>query len=134
MGTDDNVLIGGFILQGTEPKSVLIRAIGPSLESFGILGALADPTLELHDNTGALVGQNDNWRTTEMGGVITADQFLEIHATGIPPTTDAESGIIATLEPGVYTAIIAGANSSTGVGQWKCMILDRPLLRPSWPT
>ena len=116
VGTDDNVLIGGFILLGTEPKRVLIRAVGPSLEAAGVSGALADPTLELHDSTGAVVGQNDNWRTTQTGGLITEDQFLEIHATGIPPTNDAESAIIATLDPGAYTAIIAGANSSTGIG------------------
>ena len=116
VGTDENVLIGGFILSGTEPKQVLIRAVGPSLETLGVNGALADPTLELHDITGALIGQNDNWRTTQTGGVITEDQFLAIHATGIPPGNDAESAIIATLEPGAYTAVIAGANSSTGIG------------------
>jgi hypothetical protein len=116
VGTGDNVLIGGFIVLGTEPKRILIRAVGPSLEAAGVIGALADPTLELHDSTGVLVGQNDNWRTTQIGGLITGDQFLEIHATGIPPTSDAESAIIATLDPGAYTAIIAGANSSTGVG------------------
>ena len=116
VGTDDSVLIGGFILQGTEPKTVLIRAIGPSLEPFGVVGALANPTLELHDGTGALIGQNDNWRTTQTGGVITEDQFLAIHATAIQPTSDAESAIIATLDPGLYTAIVAGANSSTGIG------------------
>ena len=116
VGTDDNVLIGGFILQGTEPKTVLIRAIGPSLEPLGVVGALADPTLELHDGTGALIGQNDNWQTTRIGGVITDDQYLAIHATAIQPTSDAESAIIATLDPGLYTAIIAGADDSTGVG------------------
>lgn len=116
VGTDENVLIGGFILLGTEPKKVLIRAIGPSLEALGVTGALADPTLELHDGTGALVGENDNWRTTQIGGLVTGDQYLEIHATGIPPTNDAEAAIIATLEPGAYTAIVAGANGATGVG------------------
>jgi T5SS/PEP-CTERM-associated repeat protein len=116
VGTDDNVLIGGFILQGTEPKKVLIRAVGPSLEAAGVSGALADPTLELHDSTGAVIGQNDNWRTTQIGGLITEDQFLEIFSTGIPPTSTAESAILATLDPGAYTAILAGANSSTGIG------------------
>jgi hypothetical protein len=116
VGTDDNVLIGGFILLGTEPKRVLIRAVGPSLEAAGVNGALADPTLELHDSTGALVGQNDNWQATQIGGVIAGEQFAQIHATGIPPTNNAESAIIATLDPGAYTAILAGANSSTGIG------------------
>ena len=116
VGTDADVLIGGFIVQGTEPKTILIRAIGPSLEPFGVVGALADPTLELHDSTGALIGQNDNWRTTQLGGVIIEDQFFAIHATALPPTSDAESAIIVTLDPGAYTAIVAGANSSTGIG------------------
>ena len=134
VGTDDNVLIGGFILQGTEPKKVLIRAVGPSLEAAGVSGALADPTLELHDSTGAVIGQNDNWRTTQTGGLITEDQFLDIFSTGIPPTSNAESAILATLDPGAYTAIIAGADSSTGLAWWKCMTSDRPRRRPSWPT
>ncbi len=116
VGTDDNVLIGGFILQGTEPKRVLIRAIGPSLATLGVPEALADPTLELHDNTGSLIGQNDDWRETQTGGQITEDQFFDIFATGIPPTSDAESAIIATLDPGAYTAVLAGADSSTGIG------------------
>lgn len=116
VGTGDNVLIGGFILQGTESKRVLIRAVGPSLEAAGVRGALANPTLELHDSTGTLIGQNNDWRTTQIGGVITDDQFLEIQATGIPPISDAESAIIATLDPGAYTAIVAGADSTTGIG------------------
>ena len=86
------------------------------METFGVSGALADPTLELHDSTGALVGQNDNWRITEMGGVITDDQFLELHATGISPTNDAESAIIATLNPGAVHCDHRRRNSSTGVG------------------
>jgi len=114
--TGDNVLIGGFILQGMEPKRVLIRAVGPSLEKAGVSGALANPTLELHDGTGALIGQNDDWRDTQTGGLITEDQFFEIFATGIPPTSFEESAIVATLEPGAYTAIIAGADGSTGIG------------------
>jgi hypothetical protein len=80
------------------------------------VGALADPTLELYDSTGALIGQNDNWRSTQTGGVIAGDQFAQIFTTGLPPAADTESAIIATLEPGAYTAIIAGTDSSTGIG------------------
>ncbi len=58
------MLIGGFILQRTEAKRVLIRAVGPSLEAAGVSGALADPILELHNSTGALIGQNNDWRET----------------------------------------------------------------------
>ena len=116
VGIGDNVPIGGFILQGTEPKRVLLRAIGPSLTSFGVSGALADPTIALHDAAGALIAQNDNWKTTVIGGAITADQVAELEGTSIPPISDAESAIVTTLDPGAYTAIVAGANDTTGIG------------------
>src|SRR4030095_11998559 len=69
--TDDNVMIGGFIVQGTQPKTVIIRAIGPELTPFGVPDVLANPTLELHDGAGALIGFNDDWQNTVIGGVIT---------------------------------------------------------------
>src|SRR5216117_601823 len=75
--TGDNVMIGGFIVQGTEPKRVIIRAIGPELSQYGVPNPLQDPTLELHDGTGALIATNDNWQTTIIGGVITHDQVQE---------------------------------------------------------
>ena len=71
--TGDNVMIGGFIVQGTEPKRVIIRAIGPELTQYGVPNALANPTLELHDGTGALIASNDNWGTTIIGGIITSE-------------------------------------------------------------
>ena len=67
--TGDNVVIGGFIVQGTEPKRVIIRAIGPELTQYGVPNALANPTLELHDGTGALIASNDNWRTRSSAGL-----------------------------------------------------------------
>ncbi len=130
VGTGDNVMIGGFILQGTEPKGVLIRAIGPALESFGVSGALADPTLELHDGSGALIGQNNNWQTTQDGTAIGEQQVAEIQATGIPPGSSAESAIVATLEPGAYTAVVAGANDTTGIGLVEVYDLG-PALNPT---
>jgi pimeloyl-ACP methyl ester carboxylesterase len=102
----DNVLIGGFIITGSEPKKVIIRGIGPSLAAFGLQGALADPTLELHDGTGSLIFSNDNWKDT---------QKQEILDTTIPPANDLESAIVATLAPGAYTAIVRGKNNGTGV-------------------
>ncbi len=60
--TDDDVMIGGMIVVGTGPQKVIVRAIGPSLGSAGVAGALQDPTLELHDSDGALIASNDNWR------------------------------------------------------------------------
>jgi len=103
--TGDNVMIGGFI-SGNGVAKVIVRAIGPSLTSFGVPGALQDPTLELHDGTGAIIATNDNWRDT---------QESEIEATGLAPTDDRESAIVATITPGNYTAIVRGTNDTTGV-------------------
>lgn len=106
-----NVMIGGFILgnlgNGGGSANVLIRALGPSLTQAGVSGALADPTLELHDANGALLQSNDNWKDT---------QQTEIEATGIPPQDDLECALVATLSPGAYTAIVAGKGGLTGVG------------------
>ena len=101
----DNVTIGGFIVTGNVPKKVIIRGIGPSLSALGVSGALADPTLELHQK--GLLAANDNWRDT---------QESEIQATGIPPSNNLESAIVRTLDPGSYTAILRGQNNGTGVG------------------
>jgi hypothetical protein len=106
--TGDNVLIGGFIITGTQPKKVIVRAIGPSLSSF-FPGALADPILELRNSSGGLIRSNDNWRS---------DQEAEIIATTIPPSDDLESAIVATLPANGsnYTAIVRGVNDGTGIG------------------
>ena len=108
-------MIGGFIVQGTEPKRVIIRAIGPELTQYGVPNALANPTLELHDGTGALIASNDNWRDTIIGGIITSDQMGDIRNSGYAPGDGRESAIIAELPPGNYTAIVRGVNNTTGV-------------------
>jgi len=113
--TGDHVLIGGFIVQGTEPKRVIIRAIGPELSQHGVPNALANPTLELHNATGALIASNDNWATTIIGGIITANQVRDIQASGYAPSDGRESAIIADLPPGNYTAIVRGVSDTTGV-------------------
>ena len=110
--TGDNVMIGGFIVV-TQPTRVIIRAIGPSLTPFGVPDALANPQLELHDAT-SLIGQNNDWQTTQIGGIITSDQVVEIQNSQLAPTNPAESAIIATLQPGNYTAIVRGVNGTTG--------------------
>ena len=112
--TDDNVLIGGFIILGSAPKQVIVRGIGPSLSLAGVSGVLADPVLELHEPGGAVV-TNDNWKDT---------QQAEIEATGIPPSDDLESAIVATLDPGAYTAIVRGVGGTTGVGLVEAYDLD----------
>ena len=112
--TGDNIMIGGFIVV-TQPTRVIIRAIGPSLTHLGVPTALANPQLELHDHTQAVIGRNDNWQTTQIGGIITSDQMTEIQNTGLAPANPAESAIIATLQPGNYTAIVRGVNNTTGI-------------------
>ena len=104
--TGDDVMIGGFILTGTETRRLLLRAIGPSLGAAGVSNPLLDPTLDLHDENGALISSNNNWRDT---------QESDIAATGIPPTDDRESAIVMDLAPSNYTAIVRGANGTTGV-------------------
>jgi hypothetical protein len=104
VNTGDNVMIGGFIIGGTEPANVLVRAIGPSLIPF-VQGALQATTLELHDANGGVIS-NEGWRNT---------QESEIQATTIPPTNDNEAAILATLVPGNYTAIVRGKNDTTGI-------------------
>jgi hypothetical protein len=114
--TGEHVMIGGFIVQGTGPKRVIIRAIGPELTQHGITNVLADPRLELHNGTGALIGSNDNWQTTILGGIITSNQVSDIQNSGRSPTAVSESAIIADLQPGNYTAIVRGVSNTTGVG------------------
>jgi hypothetical protein len=122
--TGDNVMIGGFIVQGTQPKRVIIRAIGPELSQFGVPTPLSDPTLELHDSTGALIASNDNWRHTIIGGIITGDQVRDILNSGYAPSDPRDSAIIADLPPGNYTAIVRGVNDTTGVGLVEVYDLD----------
>ena len=113
--TGEHVMIGGFIVQGTGTKRVIIRAIGPELTQFGITDVLANPRLELYNGTGALIGTNDDWQTTIIGGVITRNQVSDIQNSGLAPTEANESAIIADLQPGNYTAIVRGVNDTTGV-------------------
>ena len=117
-------MIGGFIIQGTQAKRVIVRAIGPELTQYGIPNALADPNLELHDSTGAVIASNDNWMTTIIGGIITGDQVRDIMNSGLAPTQPSESAIIATLPPGNYTAIVRGRNIIIGVALVEVYDLD----------
>ena len=123
VGTGQSVLIGGFIIQGSGPKRVLMRAVGPSLNAF-LTGALQDPTLELRNSSGALLASNDNWQTTKLGGVLTANQSFDILGTGIAPSQPAEPAILATLNPGAYTGVVGGANNGTGIALVEVYDLD----------
>jgi hypothetical protein len=111
VGIGVNVGIGGFIITGSDPKLVVVRAIGPSLEPFGVTDPLADPVLELHDSNGDIIATNDNH------GVI---------GHGLDPTNPLESAIITTLPPSLYTAVVSGKDGGTGVALIEIYDLDDP--------
>jgi Carboxypeptidase regulatory-like domain/Beta-propeller repeat len=113
--TGDQVGIGGFIITGTGPKHVIVRAIGPDLRRFGITNPLEDPVLELHGPGAFATITNNNWRDT---------QEAQIKSTGLAPTNDLESAIDITLAPGTYTGIIRGNNGGTGIGLIEVYDLD----------
>jgi hypothetical protein len=113
--TGDNVMIGGFIIGGADYTRVIVRAIGPSLASQGILQPLMDPVLDIHDQYGSVVSTNDDWRSGQQD---------EIIATGIPPADDKESAIVATLYSGSYTAIVRGKADTNGVALVEVYNLD----------
>lgn len=107
VGSGEDVLIGGFIVTGTQQKKLILRAIGPSLIAGGISGALQDPTLELYDSAGTVIGANDDWQE---GG-----QVSEINASGIAPRNSAEAALVANLAPGSYTAMVRGYEETAGI-------------------
>jgi pectin methylesterase-like acyl-CoA thioesterase len=108
VGTNDDVMIGGFIIGGNNQANgrVVVRAIGPSLSAFGITGALPDPLLELKDANGSTLMSNDDWRDS---------QEMEINQTGLAPTDLRESALVTSLPDGNYTAILSGKSNATGV-------------------
>src|SRR4051795_6169414 len=110
--TGDNVLIGGFIVYGSGQKKIAVRAMGPSLP---VAEKLADPMVELHDATGAIVASNDNWPSSQQNEIINA---------GLAPGNDLESALIATINPGAYTVVVKGVNNGTGVGLMEIYDLD----------
>jgi hypothetical protein len=119
--TGDNVGIGGFIITGTAPKHLLLRAIGPSLTQVGVPNALADPVMELHGPGAFVTITDDNWRDDP------AQEALII-ASGIPPTNNLESAIDATLSSGAYTAIVSGKNNTSGIALVEVYDLDQTAL------
>jgi hypothetical protein len=112
VGTGDNVLIVGFIITGTQPKQIIVRGLGPLLPVNENMG---DPTLQLHDSSGAMIASNDNWRDTQEPG---------LKATTIPPNNDYDSAIVKSLNPGAYTAVLGGKGGTTGVALVEIYDLD----------
>jgi hypothetical protein len=100
-------MIGGFVIDSTTPKSLLVRARGPSLTAFGVQGALANPSLQVYSGQTVIAG-NDDWGSDPNAAAI--------QATGFAPTHPLESAVLLTLNPGAYTAIVSGVGGSTGVG------------------
>ncbi|MDP9097705.1 MAG: ParB/RepB/Spo0J family partition protein [Verrucomicrobiota bacterium] len=94
------------LIGGTHPTEVLVRALGPSLTTSGIISALQDPNLSLYNANGFLVGSNENWKD---------NQRSDIENTGAAPTDDREAAILAVLQPGNYTAVVRGKNNTTGI-------------------
>ncbi len=109
--TAENVMIGGFALGGSSinPARVVVRALGPSLQTAGINNPLQNPTLELFDNNGQSLAFNDNWLDD-------SSQVAELQALGLAPQSPSESALIATLPPGLYTAVVAGQGGASGIG------------------
>ncbi len=130
VGTGDNVLIEGFIVLGPNgsTKKIMVRALGPFLTQFGVTDALANPTLEIRDGTNTVIATNNDWKNTQAGGIIAADQVAEIQGSGLAPTNDLESAIIADLAPGSYTAVVSGVNNGVGTG-----IVDAYDMSPASP-
>ena len=104
--TENHVLIGGFIISGSDPKRVLLRAIGPTLASSNVPNPLQDPVLSLHTAT-MEIANNDNWQTDPNASQIPAN---------LAPADFRESAILTTLQPGQYTAIVSGKDGTSGVG------------------
>jgi hypothetical protein len=104
----DQILIGGFIVGGSQSKTVIVRALGPSLASQGVASALTDPNLELRDAAGNVLASNNNWGD--------GPNAAQIQAEGFAPSQPAESAVRATLSPGNYTAVVRSANGATGIG------------------
>ncbi len=110
VGTGDHVLIGGLIVTGTTPRTVLIRAVGPTLGQYDVAGTLADPKLELRAADGSTIATNDDWG----GGAELANAFVASGAFALPANSK-DAAIRVTLQPGRYSTIVSGANGTTGI-------------------
>jgi len=108
VSSGDNILIGGFIIRGSERKTVVLRALGPSLRAFGVSGVLSDPVLSVYNASHTLIATNDNWQSDPHNA--------DIQKNGLAPANLVESATLQNLAPGAYTVTVRGANSSSGTG------------------
>ena len=111
--TGDNAMIGGFIIAGTQPKAVIVRAIGPSLS---VPGALADPVIDVYDSSGVRIDTNDNWKD--------APSRQQIIDSGLAPSNDLESALYSVINPGSYTVVVRGKNNAAGIGVFEVYDLN----------
>jgi len=123
VGTGDQVLIGGFIVGGPDPKRILVRAVGPTLAGFGVAAAVRDPALRLFAGA-TVIATNDNWGTPAGGAADLATAAAQVGAFPLP-TGSADAAILATLAPGAYTAVVDGVDGATGLGLVEAYDVDR---------
>ena len=116
VGAGQNVLIGGFIIKGEQSKTLVLRAIGPSLSAVGVTNVLADPILEVHDSGGNVVATNDDWRD--------GAQASQIQQRGLAPSDSLEAALLVTLAPGNYTAVVSGYGTTGGNGLVEAYEMD----------
>ncbi len=121
IGVSENVLIGGFIIRGTQSKKLILRAIGPSLTAWGMPNAMTDPVLEVHNSSGGVVAVNNDWQSGGQAG--------EIQGSGLAPANPAEAALVVTLSPGSYTAIVSGVGGGQGIGLVEAYEFDGNLTR-----
>jgi hypothetical protein len=107
VGTGDNVVIGGFIITGTDPKTIVLRALGPSLSAYGLSGVLSDPVLKVYNSSRTLIATNDDWQSDP--------NQLVVEANGLAPANPLESATAQTLAPGAYTVTVTGKDATTGI-------------------
>jgi hypothetical protein len=121
VGTGSNVLIGGFIIKGTQSKTLILRAVGPSLAALGVPNVLPDPVLAVYDSTGGVVASNDDWHD--------GSKAAQIQESGLAPTDSRESAVLVTLAPGNYTAVVSGYGNGTGNGLVEAYEMDATATR-----
>ena len=108
VGSEEESLIGGFIVSGSDPHAVVLRALGPSLNSSGVAQTVADPTLTLYDASGGVIATNDDWQSDP--------EASQIEADGLAPSDPVEAATIQTLSPGAYTFVVTGKDLMPGIG------------------
>jgi hypothetical protein len=116
VGTGADVLIVGLVVNGTLPKQIVFRALGPSLANYGVTGCLENPTITLYGSDSKPIMNNDDWRS---GG-----RIAEVRAANLAPSGDRDSALVATLNPGAYTIILSGVGDKTGIGLLEAYSID----------